>query len=320
MKALPIALLVALGLFVAQQQVALQPGDSILVTCAGRLINVSQTDTELGADCAEILPPPTNLRIVRHTDVSVAAFEAVPRPPVEALRTLFYDRSVGANLSDGLTVCLAVDAAASPSVCRRWGTTHYAVPPQSWTAHPLPGWHFFGHSGITPDLPCPDSSTLLRCFESYVDAHASEYDVVALGGSYLEAGTYQLPVTDYLATMDRIQANHPAITVVYMTSSLARIIGDSVKQAYNGAVRAHAAAHDLWLFDFADIESHNPPDAIDDPDVTDDAPNAPVFYQGFEAISPFYTSEVNGGHLGSVSTGKIRMAMAWWILLGRLVG
>jgi len=301
MKALPIALVAALGLFAAQQQVALQVGESILVTCAGRLINVAQTDTELGADCVEPLPPPSNVRIVGHEDVSGEAFEAVPLSA--ASRVLFYDRSVGDNISDGLTVCLGVAVANAPDVCTRWGEDA----PITWAAHPFPGWQFFGHSGITPDLPCSDPTTLLRCFESYVDAHASEYDVVVFAGSYLEAGTYKLPVAEYLATMDRIRTAHPTITVVYATSSLARIIGDAVKQSYNDAVRAHAAEHGLWLFDLADIESH-------DPDGT------PVTYNGYEAMSAHYTTEVNGGHLGSMSTGKIRVAMAWWILMGRLAG
>jgi len=299
MKALPIALLVALGLFAAQQQVALQPGDSILVTCAGRLINVSQTDTELGADCVEPLPPPSNVRIIRHADVSQAAFEAVPLSA--ASRVLFYDRSVGWNISQGLSVCLSVDSTSAASFCTRWGTSD----PMAWTAHPFPGWQFYGHSGIQPPLPCADPSTLLRCFESYVDDHANEFDIVAFAGSYLEAGTYQLPTADYLATMDRIQANHPGLTVVYVTSSLARVIGDAVKQSYNDAIRSHAETTNRWLFDLADIESH-------DPDGT------PVLYNGYEAISTFYTTETNGGHLSS--TGMARVGMGWWILMGRMAG
>jgi hypothetical protein len=38
------------------------------------------------------------------------------------------------------------------------------------------------------------------------------------------------------------------------------------------------------------------------------------------AICPHYTTELDGGHLGSVSTGKIRVAKAFWVLMAQIAG
>ena len=40
----------------------------------------------------------------------------------------------------------------------------------------------------------------------------------------------------------------------------------------------------------------------------------------FPAICQDYTTEPNGGHLGSVSSGKIRIIKAFWVLLARIAG
>jgi hypothetical protein len=39
-----------------------------------------------------------------------------------------------------------------------------------------------------------------------------------------------------------------------------------------------------------------------------------------EAICPQYTTEVDGGHLGAVSAGKIRVAKAFWVLMAQIQG
>ncbi|MBE0411782.1 MAG: hypothetical protein IBX69_18800 [Anaerolineales bacterium] len=38
------------------------------------------------------------------------------------------------------------------------------------------------------------------------------------------------------------------------------------------------------------------------------------------AICQDYTTEVDGGHLGSVSGGKIRVAKAFWVLMAQIAG
>ncbi|HIP70515.1 MAG TPA: hypothetical protein EYH05_03870 [Anaerolineae bacterium] len=48
--------------------------------------------------------------------------------------------------------------------------------------------------------------------------------------------------------------------------------------------------------------------------------NYPDDGQDTPAICPHYTTEVDGGHLGTVSAGKIRVAKAYWVLMARLAG
>jgi hypothetical protein len=268
-------------------------------------------------------PPsePTNLRIVEagsdsmvvgFDDVTTAVFEAIPLGPVQALRVMSVDRSVGANISQGLTDCLSVSDADAISGCKRWAWLDgsYAAPPITWTAHPLPNWQYFTWPGQTapglPELPCSDDSSKTACFESYLAVHAGGWDVVSMQPSYLEAGTYGLTADDYLASYELIKAAHPHLTVILHTASLARTIGTAENAAFNQAVRDYVNVNGGILLDVADIEMHDP----------DGTPN---LLGGYPILSPYYCSEPGGGHLGYPSTGKIRLAMAWWITLGQIV-
>jgi hypothetical protein len=42
--------------------------------------------------------------------------------------------------------------------------------------------------------------------------------------------------------------------------------------------------------------------------------------QGYEVICSDYTTESEGGHLGSVSGGKIQIAKAIWVMLAQIAG
>jgi len=305
------ALLLAQQVFVPNQRLHAVCQDGQWVNVA---VDPAQGDSELTADCvAEPTPPPpsSGTIVVDHQSVSIDAFEAVPLAPVQALRVMSVDRSVGWNIALGLTQCLPFPTEETRSLCRRWSWNDgsYPVPPMTWDAHALPRWQYFYWPGQaapqgTSPLPCPDSSSYVACFESFLDAHANEWDVVSMQPSYLEAGTYQLTAEDYLASYERIRARHPALTVMLHTSSLSRISG-AANTSFNEAVRAYVAEHGGILIDVADIENFDPL-------------GRPSFAGGFPVIAPHYTSEANGGHLGSPSAGMIRLAMAWWIALDRI--
>src|SRR5690606_31741546 len=89
-------------------------------------------------------------------------------------------------------------------------------------------------------------------------------------------------------------AQHPGKTFIFWTTSLARAIGTQTATDFNAQMRQYAAQNGKILLDFADIISHtdtgqpcydnNPNDGVEQP-----------------AICRDYTTEVNGGHLGSVS-------------------
>ncbi len=88
-------------------------------------------------------------------------------------------------------------------------------------------------------------------------------------------------------------------------------------------MREYAEEYDIILFDVADILAHDPGgepcydnrDGViyKDEDHPDDGESIP-------AICPHYTTETEGGHLGSVSAGGIRVSKALWVLMARLAG
>jgi hypothetical protein len=48
--------------------------------------------------------------------------------------------------------------------------------------------------------------------------------------------------------------------------------------------------------------------------------NYPDDGEDYPAICQDYTTETDGGHLGSVSGGAIRIAKAFWVLMARIAG
>ncbi len=65
----------------------------------------------------------------------------------------------------------------------------------------------------------------------------------------------------YLDNMERLIAEYPQVTFVFMTGHAEGQGEDlTVNSVHynNEKIRAHCLAHDRWLFDFADIEAHNP--------------------------------------------------------------
>lgn len=260
---------------------------------------------------------------------AVAAFDglmAADRITAEGKRVLLVDRSVGANISDGLT-CLSGPYATARNSCKRFRhpVAQFSSVPETWAG----SWNrsniaFFAWpgSGMPPELPCGQSANTwgqkLSCFAAYVTANASAYDVVVLMPSYLDA---EQPDA-YVAAMRDLRAA-TGLTVGLATSSLAR--STAGLSGFNAAVRAAAAAEGFPLLDVADIETrdqtgqawfdnrdgipyttsscseNHPDDGLDEP-----------------AIAPHYTRECDGGHLGNPDVGKIRIAKAIWWWLSRL--
>ncbi len=122
--------------------------------------------------------------------------------------------------------------------------------------------------------------------------------------SFNQPGVYNILDWEELA------AAHPDKKFVLSTTSLARTIGTTESTAFNDQSRQYALAHNVSLFDLADIESH-------------DANGLPCYDKaglGYLAICKDYTTEIDGGHLGSVSAGRIRVAKAFWVLMAELSG
>jgi hypothetical protein len=109
----------------------------------------------------------------------------------------------------------------------------------------------------------------------------------------------------YIDVMERMATRYPKVKFVFWTLPLRKeAMLNEKRERFNQLMRDYAKAHDVVLFDIADIESHQP----DGTAVKDQ--------NGREAMWGNYTND--GGHLND--DGKVRVARAWWWLTARLAG
>ena len=130
-----------------------------------------------------------------------------------------------------------------------------------------------------------------------------------------------------ISDLEDLEAQYPSKTFIYWTTSLSRGLGSVDGENFNNQMRLYAIENDKILFDVADIEAHDSLGNLcyDNRDSveycnTNSCENHPSDGQSIVAICQDYTTEVDGGHLGSVSGGGIQIAKAFWVLMARLAG
>jgi len=284
------------------------------------------------ACCLSATPAGAQSLIIDHDDV--ALFDSIPIAYKEAAaqqRMVFMDRSVGFNISTYLD-CLAQPWASAPNACKRYQhlDSLYTVSPSEvyWSdTWDRTQWRY----AFWPDN-CSEDVT---CFIGYVEERLDSFDMMGCQFSYLafQSGS---PIADpetgffgaqggsnSAATYAEFMAQHPDKRVIWWTTSLARAIGTTESESFNAQMRAYANTHDIILFDVADILAHDPDglSCFDNRDgIAYRTENHPDDGLDIPAICPHYTTETEGGHLGSVSAGGIRVAKALWVLMARLAG
>jgi hypothetical protein len=291
--------------------------------------------------------------IVDHT--SLPLFDQIPDQYITAaanLTMMFVDRSVGANISDGLTCLGFASDEAAPTSCKRYihPVPQFSSPASeaNWSragGYSRGNWTYFGWpaSAIPPELPCNISTgswyDKLECFIRYVDANPTRYRVYSYQNSYLEVDSTSdiaSSSTGYFANQpnrfditdfEALEARRSGSIFLHHTTNLARGIGTQVATDFNNQMRQYVRSHNKFLLDVADIESHTPSGipCYDNRDgVAYTAGNASENYPNdgvnLPAICQHYTPESDGGHLGNPDIGKIRLAKAFWILMARVAG
>ncbi len=289
------------------------------------------------------LPHAEGAIVVDHTSVDL--FEQIPEEYLQAaanLRMIYIDRSVGANISDGLS-CLAFESdEAAPNHCRRFEHPNpiFSSDPATvnWSrsgGYNRDNWAYtFWQEGA-----CSQWYDKVDCFINMTTPIMDQYDVLSFQLSYLaveesadivnQPGGFFVDNTDRFDVYDLAvyEAAHPDKVFIYWTTSLSRQIGTAVSQDFNQQMRQYAITNNKPLFDVADILAHDP-NGNPCYDNRDGVPydngnrseNHPDDGQDLLAICPHYTTEIDGGHLGSVSVGKIRLAKAFWVLMARIAG
>lgn len=289
-------------------------------------------------------PPPEGAIIVDHTAVDL--FDHIPEQYLVAaadLRMHFIDRSVGGNIDDGLDCLTHNSSNTAPNHCVRYQhvVPEFSVDPSvvNWDrpgGYDRSNWTFeFWAEGQN----CNQWFEKVTCFIQMVTPSMHTLDVVSFQFSYLEVdigstiadqpGGYFWNNPGYADVFDQemFEANYPHATFIYWTSSLARGIGSQESVLFNEQMRQYAIANGKPLFDVADILAHDP-DGNPCYDNRDGVPydngnnheNYPDDGLDTLAICQHYTTETDGGHLGSVSAGKIRVAKAFWVLMARIAG
>lgn len=301
-------------------------------------------------------PLPAGSLVIDHT--SVALFDQIPEQYLQAAAALhmaFVDRSVGANIHQGLDCLTHETNATAPSYCKRWQhLTNYPefnVDPSevNWY-HPggydRSNWDYFTWPGVGDpaiQVTCAASTGewygKAECFEQWASGQLNNYQVLSFQFSYLEVdhtssiadqpgGFFWDNDTLYdVYDLQDFAAQNPSHVFIYWTSSLARGIGSPVSESFNEQMRQYAISNELPLFDVADILSHAP-DGTPCYDNRDGIPydngnlseNYPDDGLDIPAICPHYTTETDGGHLGSVSAGMIRVSKAFWVLMAQIAG
>jgi len=264
----------------------------------------------------------------------VGTFNRIPAVYAEAaknLRLLYMDRSVGGNISDALS-CLASPWQNAASACKRYQhrDSAYAVDPSevhwdgTWDRSK---WRYeYWPQGCSEDA---------NCFIDFAEPRIDSFDVFGFQFSYLAVMPGALinhPVDGFFGSRTDIgnaksyaafAARHPEKQVIWWTTSLARGIGSPESEEFNNAMRQYTRSNNLILFDVADILSHAPDGqpCYDNRDgiayLTENNPDDAL---SIPAICPQYTTETEGGHLGSISAGGIRVAKAFWVLMARIAG
>jgi hypothetical protein len=295
-----------------------------------------------------LLPASGAAQTVDHRNLT--GFESLTAAQIQAaqnLRLVFINRSVGHNIDQGLD-CLAVPFESAPNFCRRSDhpAPEFSVPESSfrWSgSYNRSRWEFgsWPGTGIAPEIDCNGDGgqwyNAVACFIDFVDSNPNAFDVVSFQFSYLEVtdqSDIANPVTGFfgsnppqgrktMADLEALRQRHPNLKFVLQTTSLARTIGTAVARDLNAQMRTYASQHNWPLLDIAAILSHDVSGApcYDNRDGVAYIVNGHVRENypsdgfNYPAICQQYTSEVNGGHLGSPSAGMIRAAKGWWVLM-----
>lgn len=286
------------------------------------VVSISSTQVMKELPKSSNIIPTKPYFVIDHT--SVELYDRIPEIYLrfaEQKKLVIVDRSVGSNINDGMT-CLASESwSSSLSSCRRYYTDASLTTWKTYTANDtnIPDViKFPGKNNRINIFYLPLEYTWeedLRRYIEYYRLNEPYFDIITYGHNYLHvadgsniADVYFNPTYNGTNIFDIVQLemDYPGDNIIYWTTSLARTIGTEESQSFNDQMRNFTTINRRILFDLADIESHRPDGSL--------CTNS----QGYEIICKEYTTEISGGHLGSVSAGKIRIAKAIWVMLALL--
>jgi hypothetical protein len=265
---------------------------------------------------------------------------------------VYGDRSVGWNISQYLDCLAASSWAAAPAYCRRdylpgsneattYGPDQLASGqvPESirFTPDPL---RYNRANWLFAEISAEWSAYTGQFITAFAPGYLESKDVLSYQFTYLnvsgengiadpQTGFFADTPQNYdIADLETFIASHPEKTFFFWTTSLARSIGSQEAADFNDQMRAYVRQNGLILFDVADIEAHTPSgepcydnrDGVEYCAMNGNCENYPDDGLEIPALCREYTTETDGGHLGAVSAGGIRLARAFWVLMAQIAG
>jgi hypothetical protein len=194
------------------------------------------------------------------------------------LKTYFEHASVGRNILNGVQKLIAGGLALKRGTWETWtpidddgNPTYYTdgndssgyvfdVTSMDGTkAGTIKAW-FAAHTGLFDNARGnPSAADKIDYFRTAVDTYSigSSVDVAIMKFCWIDPDA---DLSDYEAMMSSLQEKYPHLVLVYCTMPLTNSTDSdtAARNTFNNALRMYCSANNLWLFDIADIESHEP--------------------------------------------------------------
>jgi hypothetical protein len=250
----------------------------------------------------------TVTKVIDHSFYDPSALSDAEITAAATLKVYFEHASVGQCLADDGTILTtsglsALKGSNSRYTCKRLTWDHHNGPSAMLASEAA-----LLTSGLGDNFRSnPDAETKVSYFNTSIGTINSYIDVAMFKFCYIDFDnslTAASLFTTVQTVMDKLESSYPNITFVWWTMPVTSAsYGESYstakerRSAYNTAVRNYCKTNDKWLFDIADIESHDGDTAIT--------------ASGYEAQYAGYTDD--GGHPNAA--GALRLAQAYWTLI-----
>ena len=244
--------------------------------------------------------------IVDHT--SLSSFPSIPATYLQAaaaLDTLFMHASVGNNIDYLGLQCLAGLQAdpVMPEECLTYAEHPYdPYDNRNWN------WRFW-------DNPVSDAIAKTDQWVSVVNAEQQNYQVLGMKFCYVDS--WNQDFTYYRTHMEQLVQAYPQKTFIWATQVLypkssmdtdPSILQQAQNiQDFNQQLRAYAQANNIFLYDLADIESHEPNGNY-------------CQSNNVEALCDDYIDGWGGGGGHPDAEASLRLAKGFWYLMARIAG
>jgi hypothetical protein len=194
------------------------------------------------------------------------------------LKTYFEHASVGRNILNGVQKLIAGGLALKRGTWETWAPVDDDGNPAYYTdgndssgyvfdvtsmdetkAGTIKAW-FAAHTGLFDNARGnPSAADKIDYFRTAVDTYGigSSVDVAIMKFCWIDPDA---DLSDYEAMMSSLQEKYPHLVLVYCTMPLTNSTDSdtAARNTFNNALRMYCSANNLWLFDIADIESHEP--------------------------------------------------------------